>query len=360
MRAHGLPLFIAFFVVLGCSGGASGRDPTPDAGVAPPDGGTAKANVPGTYVETPLVEGSKREFIVHVPATVRGEVRAPVVFMFHGTGGDGQKFLNTSGWKEKGEAEAFITVFPSALVYCFHEDENLDGTIGANERVIDTKWAAGSLGDAAQRPLCTPTEVANLATDKRAAVDHPLRDDVAFVDHILDFLARTYSIDTKRIYASGFSNGGEMTAQLSVTRSARFAALASHAGRLTSTPALTTRPISFFMSFGDSDPNFVFFLGGQKPISLDASLQSNAGFSDKVVKPYTDALGLTRTATHETATVSGKKTSTFVYATSTRSAANRLRVMVVEGCDHQFPHGNNHPIMMPDLIWDFFKGEALP
>ncbi len=34
--------------------------------------------------------------------------------------------------------------------------------------------------------------------------------------------------------------------------------------------------------------------------------------------------------------------------------------MVVEGCDHQFPHGNNHPIMMPDLIWDFFKGEILP
>ena len=31
---------------------------------------------------------------------------SPVAFMFHGTGGDGEKFYNISGWKEKADAFA--------------------------------------------------------------------------------------------------------------------------------------------------------------------------------------------------------------------------------------------------------------
>lgn len=56
-------------------------------------------------------EGVNREFIVVRPSGVVPAGGYPVVFMLHGTSGDGEKFYQGSGWKEKGEAEKFIRFF---------------------------------------------------------------------------------------------------------------------------------------------------------------------------------------------------------------------------------------------------------
>ena len=53
---------------------------------------------------TTIIDGDTREYYVHVPAAYNGTAPAPVVFMLHGTSGDGENFYNISGWKELGEA----------------------------------------------------------------------------------------------------------------------------------------------------------------------------------------------------------------------------------------------------------------
>src|SRR5688500_13033371 len=98
---------------------------------------TTAASVAQTRIDVTLnVEGGDRFFIVHRPSGPAPSGGYPLVFMFHGSSGDGQKFYNISGWKEKGEQETFVTVFPSSLEYCVEEDGNRHRT---------TKWNNGDL-----------------------------------------------------------------------------------------------------------------------------------------------------------------------------------------------------------------------
>lgn len=57
-----------------------------------------------------------------MPAGYSHDHETPVVFMFHGTDQNGEQFYNISGWKEVGDAQNILTVFPSALSYCVKED----------------------------------------------------------------------------------------------------------------------------------------------------------------------------------------------------------------------------------------------
>ena len=41
----------------------------------------------------------------------------PLVFMFHGTSGDGERFLRISGWREQADATGLVAVFPTGLRY---------------------------------------------------------------------------------------------------------------------------------------------------------------------------------------------------------------------------------------------------
>lgn len=85
-----------------------------------------------------MVDGRMRESIIVLPSTAPPSGGYPVVFMLHGTSGDGLKFYNISGWKELGEEENFITVFPSALSWCFVED-------GIEKHL--TRWVNGTVLD---------------------------------------------------------------------------------------------------------------------------------------------------------------------------------------------------------------------
>jgi polyhydroxybutyrate depolymerase len=73
---------------------------------------------------TLTIGGDVREYFVHVPELYNEGNATPVVFMLHGTSGDGDRFYNISGWKEVGEAENILTVFPSSWQYCIIDDDD--------------------------------------------------------------------------------------------------------------------------------------------------------------------------------------------------------------------------------------------
>jgi polyhydroxybutyrate depolymerase len=341
-----------------------------------------------------------RDFVVYVPKSARG-TRAPVVFMLHGTSGDGPQFYNISGWRQKADAEGLITVFPSALTHCFYEDENRNGIFEEPspptaegptfEKKVTTKWAHGALGVASEMPLCTGAQIDALDNDaKEALVRHPLADDVAFFDAMLDFLAANYPIDAKRVHVSGFSNGGQMAARLAMERSQRFAAATSNAGPL-QVSSVATRPISMIYAVGSMDDRYLpdpacLTVVPRAPsciteLPMDATILQSAAIQGQI-DGYLNALRLANTYTFSegwgecdatgSCTVRAtqaqcvnaadcRKLAKFAYTTSTVGANNQFHFILIESATHQYPNGTNHELIMADYFWeDFFKNLALP
>src|SRR5687767_8962220 len=161
-------------------------------------------STPGKKRFTLVAQGAKREYYVHVPTGYNSKTAFPVVFMLHGSGGNGEKFYNISGWKEVGEVQNILTVFPSSLQYpCVFDD-------GIKKRNAE-KWN------------CYDLELCDNATPA---------DDVNFLSQVINELKQTYHIDEKRIYMVGFSNGGEMSSRTAIELSDKIAAAVASAGAL--------------------------------------------------------------------------------------------------------------------------------
>jgi len=304
------------------------------------------------------VDGVVREVVLHVPASVDSTRDVPVVFMFHGTSGSGEKFYNISGWVEKADAEGFIAVFPSALSYCLGDDENYNHVIEPDEFKVTTKWAAGALGTPTM-PLCTDEQIAALPPARQDEIEtRVLRDDVAFVDAIVTAIEQELPVDARRLYVSGFSNGASMSGRLLIDRSDTFAAFALAAG-LPVVPGPAQRPAPVAFTVGSLDDRFL------TPLGL-ASLPLDEGFLE--IPQVRDAMGTialdvqlddTR-FTYAPVPVQGHLVPTFTYDQSLVGASNLFRVAVIEGATHQYPNGRNHPLVMANVLWTFFSGYSLP
>ena len=95
-------------------------------------GTTQKEYVVGKNRFTTLIDGLEREYYVHVPKSYAASSAVPLVFMLHGTSGNGEEFYINSGWKEVGETNNLITVFPSSWRYCIIDEDGV--------RKTTTKW----------------------------------------------------------------------------------------------------------------------------------------------------------------------------------------------------------------------------
>jgi polyhydroxybutyrate depolymerase len=153
------------------SGGSAGAAPAAPGGETPACP-SAATTTPGERTESLSVGGQNRSYLLHVPAAYTGKTPVPVVFDFHGLGGNGVQQRNLSGWAAVADREGFIMVYPN-------------GSSNA--------WNVGR--------CCPP------------AADQGV-DDVAFVRAVIAQLQREACIDAKRIYASGCSNGGGMSYKL--------------------------------------------------------------------------------------------------------------------------------------------------
>ncbi len=160
------------------------------------------------------VDGFPREYIVYVPKNPHFGVEAPrpLVFMFHGTTGDAQKFLNISGWAQKAEQVGLIAVFPTAL-----EAFVLDSGR------CTTKWNKFNLP-----AIVDLTYKPRWVGPSGEVIDYPddapwPADDISFVRAMLDDVKSDLNVDAQRVFASGFSNGAAFTVRVAVELSDLFA-----------------------------------------------------------------------------------------------------------------------------------------
>ena len=337
-------LILMIFVLSGCSkvSDAISDNPTGDK-----------------YIHTVTVDGMVREFIVYVSQKARRDGHAPVVLMFHGTSGDGEKFYNISGWTQKSDTEGLIAVFPSALYSCFKEDENGDGDFSDGEELkTTTKWMGWDWATTTKFAQCTPADIAALSAADQVRVNHPYPNDVIFFDAMLDYLGAHYSIDQKRIYATGFSNGGQFTSQLAMERSEKLAATAGAAGGLSLPAVAATRPLTHVFTFGSLDDRFTTLIGVNEIPMQEMTIA--IPLIDAMVDTLRTVVQVTDAYTYTEQTISSVKTSRWTYAASTAGASNRLIVAVIDDAKHQYPNGENHPVVMANLLWDIFRPLSLP
>jgi polyhydroxybutyrate depolymerase len=176
----------------GCATGTydGGVPPGPwSAGDYPP-GITAQTWLPISGVQGQ--QGLTRQYKVHVPPGYTASAAAPIVFCFHGLDQDGVAFCTDSGvgWNTKSDQEGFVLVIPNGY---------------------QQSWNGGS--------CCGTAASMNL-------------DDVSLVRAIFAEVAQHVSIDSKRVYATGYSTGAYMSYRLACEASDLVTAVAPSAGEI--------------------------------------------------------------------------------------------------------------------------------
>lgn len=178
-----------------------------------------------TVVRTLDVDGRRRTYRIHVPPTYAKDKPAAVVLAFHGGGTDGRTMERFSGFDPLSDKEGFLAVYP-------------DG--------YERNWNDG--------------RGAKKLKSHRENID-----DVAFVSAILDALAKEYSIDEKRIFATGISNGAIFSHTLAAKLSKRISGIAPVAGGMAPKIAeefKPERPVAVLIVQSTEDP-LVPFEGGK-------------------------------------------------------------------------------------------------
>ena len=140
---------------------------------------------------TIIHEGIEREYILHVPENLNND--SSIVFVIHGYTGSAEGIAAYSGMNSIAEREGFIAVYPQ-------------GTID-------------SYGNA----------FFNVGYEFND--DSPIND-VSFIRELVKSISQEFNLKRKKAFATGMSNGGEMSYLLACTSSDLFKAVAPVAGVL--------------------------------------------------------------------------------------------------------------------------------
>lgn len=275
---------------------------------------------------TTVVDGDTREYFFHVPQNYNHSAKIPVVFMLHGTSGNGQKFYNISGWKELAETENILTVYPSSWRHC---------VIERGIRHTTTKWNIfpGSFEYCeGERP----------------------KDDIKFLNQVIDELRGKFNINQQMIYFVGFSNGGQMTARVGVEMSDRVAAVVSASGMFIGTATYTPkRLIPNLFQVGTDDDLFMPVLFGGKPAPMDfAQLFQISPGMNSVLQIYQRTYQLS--SQYQTGGDPNSVISLEDYGTS-RQKQNVFRFNLIKGMKHVYPNGRNFPFYGAREHWKWLK-----
>ncbi len=308
----------------GGSGGASGRDAgasgssasRPDASIgdaSPPfrDAADATAVVTcsgsstlkaGNNKATLQFGGRTRSYVVYVPSSLKAGSPAPLVFDFHGHGGNASQEASASGWNKKADQVGLLVVYPEG---------------------VDSSWNVGN--------CC------GLAMSEKV-------DDVGFTRAIIEAVSKATCIDSKRVYATGMSNGAGFVHRLGCEAAEVIAAIAPASADLVTDPCTPARPISVLAVRGLTD-TMVKYEGGKT---------GSTGWLDPGAK---ESLELWKKIDGCT----GSPTTSLQYCESyTQCSAgveNTLCSLPNTGHD---TYNNAVKMSVPDVAWEMFQRQPMP
>lgn len=140
----------------------------------------------GSSHRTIEIGGSNRRYLIRVPPGYDGSTKTPVVFLFHGLGGDPQAVVNTTSMDDLADDGDTILVAP----------------LGRG-RVPGWDY---------RTPISDPTS------------------DLAFVRDLVLEVKKEACVDSSRVYAAGFSNGSVLALALACDGTTEFTAYGAVSG----------------------------------------------------------------------------------------------------------------------------------
>jgi polyhydroxybutyrate depolymerase len=298
-------LILCVLVATGLSGCAPAPAPAPTPTAAP----TAEPTLPfGDSERTLTVDAVERSYLLHIPPNVPAGQPLPVVLVFHGFSGTGGSMLVATGFNSLSDTFGFLAVYPNGL-----------GPAGA------TSWnAGGCCGYSDQNQI----------------------DEAAFVRAILADLGALATIDPKRIYATGFSNGAMLSYRLGCEMSETLAAVAPVAGVLLNNPCSPPQPVSVLHIHGMADLS-VPYTGNTTPAA--------PGIFESVQQSIATFVGLDGCPPNPAVEQNGAVTHT-IYGPCKNGTA--VELYGLQGIGHTWPPASILPASQ--IIWNFFVAHPKP
>lgn len=260
-------------------------------------------------------DGRVREYRLFVPSDIDSAQPAPLVFVLHGGGGNGERAERRSSFNEYAERDKWIVVYPSAFARNWNDLRGYDEFPSHRENV----------------------------------------DDVGLIETLITELSMEFAIDSQRVFVTGGSNGGMLAHTIAARLSGKVAAIAPTIGLLTRPVAQQLRPsqpVSVLMINHTGDP-LVRWEGGEGGRSNFVSMEETIGY-------WTQINGCSSERTESAEAIVGEADDSRVRHTMWSDCAEGINMELyaieadVHGpitaiLDKQAGRGSG------EVIWDFFK-----
>lgn len=176
--------------------------------------------------KTITVNNIARSYYIFLPPSYNPQKSYPVLFVFHGGLRNAKSVLETTRFRDYQSKYDFILIAPNGL--------------GRFNKETFLTWNAG--------------HCAGYAHDTKA-------DEPGFINSIIEQTANAYSIDRKRIYLTGMSNGAMLCYKLADRISDEIAGIAPVSGSMNYKLLKTKKPIPVVIFHGTADSR-VLYNGG--------------------------------------------------------------------------------------------------
>jgi polyhydroxybutyrate depolymerase len=158
----------------------------------------------------------ERRYRVHIPTTYNASKKTPVILNLHGAGGNIDSMEIMTGMNQTSDKYGFIVVYPEGTI-----QKVLGKSLGSWD--VDT-------------------------TKKVVAVD-----DVGYISAVIDDVKTKYNIDETKVFATGMSNGAQMSYKLACELSNKITAIAPVASQGAFITCPITRPVPTIHFHGTED-----------------------------------------------------------------------------------------------------------
>jgi polyhydroxybutyrate depolymerase len=261
-------------------------------------------NAKGFISKTIQYDGLKREYSIYVPASYDGNTNFPLVFNLHGGGGNIASHIGIADMSPIADTANFIVVYPQA------RPDPSDGN--------SFNWISKVPGTF---------------------------DDVPFFSSLIDTIASNYQIDLNRIYACGYSLGGDMSFELACKLNSRIAAIAPVARTMQANPNSFCSPVH---------PTGVLTILGSNDFTSPYNGITFGGIEYYLSAAATHRYWATHNNCDTTATMISVSPSVERYTWSTASGCVYVEELKVIGGGHDWPGSfGDMTIDASSEIWQF-------
>ena len=262
-------------------------------------------------------DGNNRQYELYIPQNYDGSESVPLLFNFHAGDGTSASQIYISDMRNLADENNFILVYPQAIA--------------------------------------DPTDGGSLNWMFKGESDH---DDIYFVEAMIDEIATQYSIDQSRVYACGYSLGGEFVHELLCRLNNRIAAGVAVARTMfieTYENCVPEHPTAIMSILGTDDFNSLYngveFAGVLYYLSAADTHQFWIDYNNTDPNPI--EIDLPNLSTNDGSTVTKR-------IWENGDACVSVVELRVNGGDHDWPGwSGNMDINSDEEIWNFVSNYSL-